>query len=87
MDEAAPRFAEEMRAYEERKADLLKLCEGKYAVFKGSEYLGVFDDPIAAYRAALSKWGNVLFMIRQVLSQEPVHHFPSLHLGLHHVHL
>ncbi len=60
---AEPRFTEELTAFEHRKQELLNLCEGKFAVFKGSEFLGVFDTPQAAYDAGLNKWGNVAFLI------------------------
>jgi len=83
MNETAqPRFAEELAAFEAKKPELLKLCEGKFAVFKGAQFLGVFDTPMAAYSAAIAKWGNVPFLIKQVLKIERVESIPALSLGV-----
>ncbi len=78
------RFSEELRAYESKKPELLKLCEGKFAVFKGAEFLGVFDTPSAAYSAGLQRFGNDAFLIKPVLREERVEQIPALHLGLIH---
>ena len=79
-----PKFKEELLAFEQQKQDLLKLCEGKFAVFKGSEFLGVFDTPQSAYDAGLNKWGNVQFLIKPVVSEENPQRIPALYLGLLH---
>ena len=81
---AEPRFTEELTAFEQRKQELLNLCEGKFAVFKGSEFLGVFDTPQAAYDAGLNKWGNVAFLIKPVVKEEKPQQIPALYLGLLH---
>ena len=78
------RFAEELKAYERKKAELLALCEGKFAVFKGTEFVGVFDTPGAAYSAGIQRCGNDSFLIKPVLKEEPVERIPALHLGLIH---
>lgn len=79
-------FKPEMAAYESKKAELLKLCEGKFAVFKGDEFLGVFDTSNAAYDAGMSKWGNVSFLIIPVRKQERIEQIPALYLGVMHAH-
>ncbi len=78
------RFSDEFAAYERKKPELLRLCEGKFAVFKGPEFLGVFDTPSAAYSAGIERCGNEAFLIKPVLREERVEQIPALHLGLIH---
>ncbi|MGD0089132.1 MAG: hypothetical protein ABSE73_04370 [Planctomycetota bacterium] len=80
-------FADEKKAFEEKKAELLKLCEGKFAAFKGAELIGIYDTAEAAYEAALAKFGNTPFFIKQVLREEPVEWIPAFHHGLIHASL
>ena len=79
-----PRFRDELPAFEKKKQELLMLCEGKFAVFRGSEFLGVFDTPQAAYDAGVGKWGNVAFLIKPVVREEKPQQIPALYLGLLH---
>ena len=83
-DEAGTLFAAELQAYERMKDELLRLCEGKHALFKGSEYIGVFDTPEAAYNTGIERFGNVPFLIKPVCRREPVEWFPALELGVLH---
>ena len=78
------KFSEELKAYERKKSELLKLCEGKFAVFKGAEFVGVFDTPAAAYSAGIERYGNDAFLIKPVLREDRVEQIPALHLGLIH---
>jgi hypothetical protein len=80
-------FAQEMATFENLKADLLKTCEGKFAVLKDDKFLGAFDTWIAAYQAGLSAWGNVPFLIKPVLEHEHTESMPALVLGLIHANL
>lgn len=77
---------EENRAFNEKKADLLAFCSGKYAVFKGSSFLGVFDSTDHAYSAGIEAFGNVPFLIKRVQEIEPEVKFPALCLGLLYAH-
>jgi hypothetical protein len=80
-------FANELKAFEDRKAELLRIAEGKFALFKGNNFEGVFDTPLAAYEAGLAKWGNVPFFVKQVLMEESVQQVPALYSGLLNAHL
>ena len=72
----------ELAFYTEKKEELLAAHEGKYALIKGRELLGLFDTFPQAYEAGLRKVGNKPMLIKQVLRQEPVEHFPALEHGL-----
>ena len=86
MNEIKPSFQEELKAFESRKSELLDVAEGKFAVFKGAEFLGVFDTPAAAYDAGVSKYGNVPFLIKQVRETDRVEHAPAIFWGISHAH-
>ena len=75
-------FTQEMAAYEAKKAGLLSLCEGKFALFKGDDFAGTFDTSNAAYAEGVKRYGNVPFLIKQIRPVEVVEQFPSLVLGL-----
>jgi hypothetical protein len=82
--ETPKQFEEELEVFAERKDELLSLCEGKFAVFKGKEFAGVFDTPGAAYSEGVVRFGNVPFLIKPVLKDDRVESMPALHIGLSH---
>jgi len=73
---------EELAFYECKKAEFLLAQEGKFVLIKHSELIGVFDSQEQAYSEGLSKLGNVPFLIKQVVKEEPVESIPALHFGL-----
>ena len=81
MDIASAKFEEELRLFEARKSEMLRVAEGKFAVIKGSEFAGVFDDAAAAYNAAVVKYGNTPFLIKQIRKEEKLEQAPSLFLA------
>ena len=88
MTEPTPKlFTEELEAYAQRKEELLALCEGKFALFKGVEYCGTFDSASAAYDAGIDRFGNVPFLVQHVERAPAAVRFPALDLGVLHVHL
>ena len=84
-ESALSRFSEELIAYGKKKQELLKLCEGKFVIFKGSEFGGVYDSPASAYSAGIEKYGNDSFLIKPVLHEDRVEQFPALQLGVIHL--
>ena len=81
---AAQDFSKEEAVYETKKSELLSLCEGKFALFKGEEFVGTFDTTNAAYAEGVRRFGNVPFLIKRVREIDAIAHFPSLTLGLMH---
>jgi hypothetical protein len=73
---------DEIAFYECKKPEFLLAYEGKFVLIKDSELLGVFDSAEQAYAEGLSRLGNVPFLIKQVLKEEPIESIPALHLGL-----
>ena len=80
-------FTEELAAYAQRKENLLRSCEGKFALFKGAEFCGTFDTEVAAYDVGIEHFGNVPFLIQHVEQKPKVVSFPALEFGVLHVHL
>ncbi len=44
--------------------------------------IGTFDTAENAYVAGVERFGNVPFLIKQIVEKEPVGHIPALTLGL-----
>lgn len=73
---------EEIAFFEANKPRLLADHREKFVLIKGSELAGTFDTAERAYVAGLERFGNVPFLIKQVLEDEPAVHLPALSLGL-----
>ena len=87
MSVSGDELNEEQSFYVEKKAELLKAHEGKYALIKGRALLGVFDSPSAAYEEGVKRLGNVPMLIVRVQKEEPRAWIPALQLGLTRVNL
>jgi hypothetical protein len=72
----------EIERYKELLPELLPSSEGKFAVIKGRDLIGVFDDMDEGYRAALDKYGVTHFLLRPIRAVEPMLDLTNLHLGL-----
>jgi hypothetical protein len=57
---------EDIRAYEERRADLEQQYSGKFVVFQSGKLVGAFDDFDSADKAALRDFGDSPVLIRKV---------------------
>ena len=77
----------ELQVFEAKKADWLKHHEGKYTLVRGEEVAGFFDTAEAAYVEGVRKWGNMPFLVKQVLCEEVVEQSPALMCGLLHAHI
>ena len=72
----------EIARYNELLPELLATSEGKYAVIKGREFLGVFESSDAGYTAALEKYGITDFLLRPIRAKQPVLDLTNLHFGI-----
>ncbi len=57
---------EEIEAFGRMKEELLKHHNGKFAVFKGTEFIGAFDSLDNAAKEAIRRFGKGPYLIRQV---------------------
>jgi len=72
-------FAVELRAFEARRSELVKNSLGKWAVFLGEEFGGVFDTYQDALQVGLDKYGSREFLIKEVTQYDvPVQFFHGI---------
>ena len=71
----------ELAFFNRNKAGYLKEYKNKYLLIKGEELIGYFDTNEAAYEAGIQKYGNVPFLIKQVLEHEPTLTISSVFMG------
>lgn len=67
----------EIAAYERDLKDLLVHHAGKFVVYHGDERLGAYDSFQNAADAAVAKYGLGPYLIRQVLSKQPIMPMPA----------
>lgn len=68
---------DELKVYQQKKQELLAKAVGKYVLIKGNEVVGVFDTDTDAVSRGYEKFGNVPFLVKQVLELEPTYNFLS----------
>ncbi len=71
----------EQEFFSQVKDDLLKHHERKYALIYNAELISVWDSPESAYRDGIGRFGNVSFLIKHIVEEEPVETIPILFLG------
>ena len=63
----------EFQTFRREQARLLaEGAEGKCALVKGDEIIGIFADDEAAYRAGCQKYPTELFMVKTIHEWEPI---------------
>lgn len=72
----------ELQTYEARKAELIGKYEGKFALIKDADVLGVFDTKLDAIRQGYERFGRVPFLVKQIIEIEMPQHFTSNLLGV-----
>lgn len=78
---------QELKAFESQKADLLKNHAGKFALFKGDDFIGAFDTPDNAYNEGIKRFGNAVFLVKRISEQEETYRNQALFLGLINAHI
>ena len=67
----------ELQTYNANREKLIGASNGKFVLIKGSEIAGVFDAHIDAIRQGYERFGNVPFLVKQVLEVEVPQNFTS----------
>jgi hypothetical protein len=80
--DAADELKAEREFFDAHRAELLRDHRGKFVLIKDAHLVGAFDTAENAYIAGVRQFGNVPFLIKQVVETEPVAHIPVLTLGL-----
>lgn len=77
-----PVLENELRYFEDHKAEWLKVYNGKYVLVKGTELVGFFDTAETAVAEGIKKFGLVSFLVRRVVPNDEKIQIPALALGL-----
>jgi len=72
----------ELRTYAAHKSELLRRARGKYVLIKGSRVIGTFDSELDAAHQGYERFGNVPFLVKQVVEVEVPLDFTSSLLGV-----
>jgi len=72
----------ELETYERNRAQLVGKAKGKYALVKESEIVSVFDSESDAIRAGYERFGNVPFLVKQIVEIETPENFTSNLMGV-----
>ncbi len=73
---------EELEFFYQEKARLFQTNKGQFVLIRGKELGGTFTTFEEAYDEGIRKYGNVSFLVKQILEPEPVHEIPALTYGL-----
>ena len=72
----------ELRTYEQHREHLLGTAEGKFVLIRNEEIVGVYDSKMDAIAQGYQKFGNVPFLVKQILKVEAPLDFLSNLLGV-----
>ena len=75
-------LATELKTYEQHRNALLGTAEGKFVLIHGTEVAGVYDTKMDAIAEGYRRFGNVPFLVKQVIKVEVPLQFVSNHLGV-----
>lgn len=71
-------LAVEMATYKNNREELLKTARGKFVLIKGETIVETFDTETDAIQTGYEKFGNVPFLVKQILEVEiPVRVFAA----------
>jgi len=67
----------ELQTYDANKVELVSNFEGKFALVKDDEVVGVFDTEFDAIRQGYKRFGPVPFLVKQIVEFETPLYFTS----------
>ena len=75
---------DEIKHFDTNRHEWLKEHRGEFALIKSSTLVGFFSSSAVAYRKGLGRFGNVAFLIKQVLpeGEDKVVRIPSVFLSV-----
>ena len=73
---------EELKTYDTHRDELIGKAEGKFVLIRGGAVLGTYDSKMDAIRQGYQQFGNVPFLVKQVLRVETPQNFVSNLLGV-----
>jgi|SRR5450759_1212001 hypothetical protein len=73
---------DELRTFESRRDELLGTSLGKWVLVHDGELVGAFDSQADAINVGYQRFGNVPFLVKQVVPVEVPQNYVSNHLGI-----
>ena len=67
----------EIQTYEQQRENLLETSEGKFVLIHGIQVVGIFDAKMDAIAAGYQQFGNVPFLVKQIVKIETPQNFVS----------
>jgi hypothetical protein len=75
-------LANELKAYERMKENLLKEHEGKVVAIKDGELIGIYNSEEEAFKDVVEKYGVIPVLIKRITREEKLEQLPSYTYGL-----
>lgn len=72
----------ELKTYEQNRDHLLGTAEGKFVLIRNNQVIGVYDSKMDAIAAGYQQFGNVPFLVKQIVKVETPQNFISNLLGV-----
>lgn len=72
----------ELATFESHRQALLGQATGKFALVHGADIVGTYENKWDAITQGYKQFGNVPFLVRQVLAVETPQNFVSGHLAI-----
>ena len=73
---------DELRTFESRRDELLGTSLGKWVLIHDGELVGAFETQADAINVGFQRFGNVPFLVKQVVPVEVPQDYVSNHLGI-----
>lgn len=67
----------EIKTYERQRDNLLGTSEGKFVLIHGNQVVGIYDSKMDAITAGYQQFGNVPFLVKQIVKVEIPQNFVS----------
>jgi hypothetical protein len=75
---------QEIKFFESKRVEWLKVYPNKFVVVKGQEFIEACDSFEAALRVGVGRFGGQAFLVRQVTPEDQKVTIPALTFGLIH---
>lgn len=72
----------ELKTYEQHRDHLLGTAEGKFVLIRNDQVIGVYNSKMDAIAQGYQQFGNVPFLVKQILKIEVPQNFISNLLGI-----
>jgi hypothetical protein len=72
----------ELQTYQAQKSELIGKANGKFVLVKGNQVIDVFDTKSDAIRQGYERFGNVPFLVKQIVEVDIPQNYTSNLLGV-----